>query len=243
MRDKWHCRVYIDLFAGAGRAKLKGTSTIVPGSPLLAIRIPNPFDKYIFCEQDQEKLSVLKKRTSDLLSSDQVSFISGDVNANVEKILTEIPKAHSDYKVLGFCFADPYSVRNLRFETIRRLSARYIDFLVLIPNYMDANRNLSLYLAEHNTALDDFLGSADWRREWEEAQEQREKFPWFLVDTFGRQMAKEGYIYHGRQETVPIRFDEKNVPLYVLMFFSRNPLGTKFWKQAMKYSTDQRELF
>ena len=243
MRDKWDCRVYIDLFAGAGCAKLKGTSIIVPGSPLLAIKVPNPFDKYIFCEQDQEKLSVLKKRTSALLTPEQVSFVAGDANTNIDKILDEIPQAHRGFKVLGFCFADPYSVRNLHFETIRKLSSRYIDFLVLIPNYMDANRNLSRYLAEHNTALDDFLGTKDWRRKWEDAQARGKKFPRFLADSFGRQMAKEDFIYNGLQETVPIRWDEKNVPLYVLMFFSRNTLGMKFWKAAMKYSTDQRELF
>lgn len=243
MKDKWDCRVYIDLFAGAGRAKLRGSTAIVPASPLLALGIPNKFDKYIFCEQDEAKLSALKERTASLAPTAPVEFVPGDVNANVKQVLALIPPHRTDFKVLCFCFADPYRVRNLRFETIRTLSKKYVDFLVLIPNYMDANRNLERYLAESNTALDEFLGSTDWRKEWKAAQLRREKFPRFLADTFGRHMAKERYLYNGLQETVPIRSDERNLPLYVLMFFSRHPLGATFWKQAMKSSTDQRELF
>ena len=41
MKDKWDARVYIDLFAGAGRAKIENTSQIVPASPLLALDIPH----------------------------------------------------------------------------------------------------------------------------------------------------------------------------------------------------------
>lgn len=170
-----------------------------------------------------------------------MTYFSGDVNARVKEVLDAFPRARKDFRVLGFCFADPCMVRNLRFETIRRLLARYVDFLVLVPNYMDANRNLTHYLAENNAALDEFLGSKAWRQEWEKAQKRRE-FPRFLADFFGRQMKAEGFLYKGLQDTVQVRSNEKNLPLYLLMFFSRNELGYKFWKQSKKYSKDQREL-
>ena len=35
MKDKWDLRFYLDLYAGAGYNKVRGTSTIVFGSPLL----------------------------------------------------------------------------------------------------------------------------------------------------------------------------------------------------------------
>ena len=50
MKNKWDCRVYIDLYAGAGYSKIRDNSKIVQASPLLAIDIPDRFDKYIFCE-------------------------------------------------------------------------------------------------------------------------------------------------------------------------------------------------
>lgn len=59
MKDKWDCRVYIDLFAGAGRARIKNTKRIIPASPMLALDIKDKFDTYIFCEEDPEKFRAL----------------------------------------------------------------------------------------------------------------------------------------------------------------------------------------
>ncbi len=129
MKEKWECRVYIDLFAGAGRARFRGTKTIIPASPLLALGIENPFDQYIFCEDDAEKLAALRTRVQRVNASADVAYISGDVNARVKKVLDAFPRARKGFSVLGFCFADPYMVRNLRFETIRRLSARYVKLV------------------------------------------------------------------------------------------------------------------
>jgi hypothetical protein len=63
MKRLWDCRVYIDLFAGAGRSKLKGTSRIVSASPMLALGVKDQFDKYIFCEKDDACLDALRRRT------------------------------------------------------------------------------------------------------------------------------------------------------------------------------------
>lgn len=49
MKNKW-TRVYVDLFAAAGKVKVRGTNRVLLGSPLLAINIPDRFDEYIFWE-------------------------------------------------------------------------------------------------------------------------------------------------------------------------------------------------
>jgi hypothetical protein len=49
MRGKWECLVYVDLFAGSGRARIRGTSRIVPASPLVVLDNPARFSRYIFC--------------------------------------------------------------------------------------------------------------------------------------------------------------------------------------------------
>lgn len=51
MKRKWDCRVYIDLYAGAGRSKIRGTDRILEASPLLALSVPDKFDKYIFVKK------------------------------------------------------------------------------------------------------------------------------------------------------------------------------------------------
>ncbi len=39
MKDKWDQRVYIDLYASAGYARVKGTKKILKGSPILALTV------------------------------------------------------------------------------------------------------------------------------------------------------------------------------------------------------------
>jgi three-Cys-motif partner protein len=63
MKAKWSNRTYVELYAGAGRGKVRGTAKIIHGSPLLALTVKNPFDKYIFCEENAENLEALKARS------------------------------------------------------------------------------------------------------------------------------------------------------------------------------------
>lgn len=237
MKGKWDHRVYVDLFAGAGRSRIEGSGLIVPASPLLALELPRKFDKYVLCEEDDEKRTALKTRV-ERVSDIDVTYVPGDVNSNVNDVLSAIPAG----RVLTFCFVDPYRIANLAFATLRALSSRYVDFLVLLPSYMDVNRNLSTYFADDNTTLDRFLGTSEWRSAWPSAESKGEKFPMFFVDRFGLEMKKLGYLYGGILDTSLVRSTEKNLPLYHLSFFSRHKLGAKFWKQAMKYGTDQPGL-
>lgn len=47
MKNKWDQRVYVDLYAGAGHSRIQGTKTVLKGSPIIALTVTNPFDKYI----------------------------------------------------------------------------------------------------------------------------------------------------------------------------------------------------
>lgn len=240
-KNKWDCRVYIDLFSGAGLSKIKGTNEIVAASPLLALDINVSFDKYIFCEENPEKISALKSRCESFFPRADIDYVEGDANNTVADLIGKIPQHKQGFKVLTFCFADPYKVANLRFDTIRRLSEKFMDFLVLIPTHMDAHRNIGYYLKPENRNIESFLGNSNWRDEWL-AADQRKGFGYFFADAFGRSMSKMGYIYSGIEETVLIRSDDKNLSLYRLAFFSRDKLGQKFWKEAKKYSNDQLQL-
>lgn len=243
MKKKWDHRVYIDLFAGAGRSRIEGSGVIVPASPILTLELPSKFDKYIFCERDEKRLYALKTRVERIDPDADVTYIAGDVNEKIQEVLSALP---SD-KVLTFCFVDPYRIADLRFDTLRLLSSqahtsRNIDFLVLLPSFMDVNRNAPTYLAPKGTkALDGFLGSSGWRGDWKEAEARGEKLGSFFVEQFGVEMKKMGYLYPDIKEAKLVR-GSQNVPLYHLAFFSRHPLGAKFWRGAKEYGTDQRSL-
>ena len=79
MKQKWQCRFYIDLFAGAGRARIRETRKIVDGSPLIALGIEDRFDRYIFCEKDLTKIDALTKRVTSDYSGIDVHYVAGEV--------------------------------------------------------------------------------------------------------------------------------------------------------------------
>ena len=44
-------------------------------------------------------------------------------------------------------------------------------------------------------------------------------------------------------DIVRVKIKDKNVPLYHLIFYSRNDLGIKFWKNAVRGTLKQYNLF
>ena len=243
MKNKWDCRVYIDLFAGAGRAAIRGTSVIVEACAILALKIPDRFDRYIFCELDSEKMLALKRRTLEAAPDADVVYVHGNVNEKVQEILANTPSPSPTHRVLAFCVADPCKLSDLRFKTIESLAVRFVDFLVLIPSYMDAHRNEKLYTATTNHTLDEYLDNAEWRHRWNVAGSSGTEFGTFIVEEFAASMGGLGYITGGIGDRVLVRSDDRNLPLYHLAFFSRNRLGMKFWSEARKYSDPQMRLF
>ncbi|HEX2095200.1 MAG TPA: three-Cys-motif partner protein TcmP [Longimicrobiaceae bacterium] len=201
MKGKW-TRVYLDLFAGAGYAYLKGSKRIVPSSALLALQIPDPFDLYIFCEADPKPLAALQARVQRLNPSVPVHFVKGDANESVEAILRLIPVQRS----LTFCFVDPFGT-NVRLSAIRQLAnARKMDFLILLALGMDANRNRDRYQKEACERLDDFLGGRDWRKRWEEAKRSGKGFRGFLAEQYAEAMSALGYLDTNLEEMYPYAY-------------------------------------
>lgn len=238
MKNKWPVRVYIDLYAGPGLARVRGANRIMAGSPLLALSVPDPFDKYIFCENDSASLSALEKRVARYFPKSDVEFVPGDCNDEVEKICAKIPIPSKDRGVLSFCFVDPYDI-SIRFSTVQRLSSFYMDFLFLLAVHMDANRNLERYLRPENTKVEDFLGLREWREKWKIAESQGTSFPRYLAEEYSRQMERLGHLPMPWDKMRQVRSGEKNLPLYRLALFSRHPLAYGLWDEVLKYSTSQ----
>jgi len=238
MKFKWDCRVYIDLYSGAGYNRVRNTNKILSGSPLLALTVADPFDKYIFCERDEELLKALEVRAKRIAPAADVAYIPGDCNEQVDRICGEIPLGSKDNTVLGLCFVDPFDL-GIKFETLRKMSARFLDFLCLLALHMDANRNYSRYVSEDSRKVDEFLGTDRWREAWVEAQSNRIPFPTFLAQQFAAQMQTLGYISLPLYKMKEVRSGDNNLPLYHLALFSRSALAYQFWDDVLKYSTDQ----
>lgn len=242
MKNKWDCRVFIDLFAGAGKAKIKGSGDIVPGSPLVALDVQEPFDHYVFCELNEDSADALEKRVANHFPERNAKVLNTDSNEHVDQVLNLLPAFGPSYKGLTFCFVDPYTTKNLHFSTLRKISSSiYVDFVVLIPSFMDIRRNEHNYTKPTCSILDDFLGTDRWRAEWASGQSPIRDFGVFVADCFGRQMAALDYHYDGPEDFETVRqAEDRRLHLYHLGFFSRNKLGVKFWKETRKRTGIQK---
>ena len=238
MKRKWDQRIYVDLYAGAGFAKIRDSARIIAGSPIRALLIPDTFDKYIFCEENKEKLEALKARVKRIAPASDVSYVEGDCNEHVGDILAKIPVGSKNDTVLSLCFADPYDI-SLKFATLRTLAQRYIDFVVLLALWSDANRAYKRYVMEDAHKVDEFLDSTTWRERWKIAQTSGVQFPKFLAGEFASRMETLGYLATPIHKMKRVRSDEKNLPLYYIAMFSAHTLAHTLWDDVLKYGTDQ----
>jgi len=241
MKGRWaEKRTYIDLYAGPGKCKIKGSSKVLLGSPLISLSVPAPFDRYIFCEEDTERADSLRIRLLDY-PGHLINLIEGDCDSKVEDICALIPKDN-----LVLCFVDPYDI-GVNLATIKRIStAAYgVDFLFLLAFQMDAARgeNPRHYTKSDNTKVDRMLGHSEWRPRWDNAQTVgNSDFSKFLALEFSMSMESLGYPPVQLHQMRQIRTLDRNVPLYYLALFSKHQRAFDFWKQVLKYSSPQQGL-
>lgn len=247
MKGKW-TRAYVDLFAAAGWAQVKGTSRILRGTATSALGVDPPFDRYVFCDIDPTLLDALQVRVSRDFPIAQACYVHGDCNEEIDRVIAALPEEGRASSVLSFCVVDPRNTGDLRFSTIERLAfvepgvERRIDFLVLIPSFMDAHREQDYYLDPSSARLAQFLGNPSWRDAWhdESGRGHPRNFAIFLVDMFGQSMQRLGYRWD-LENAILITKGQQS--LYHLAFFSRSKLGDKFAREARKSASKQRPLF
>ncbi len=249
MKDRWY-RVYVDLFAGAGHGRIEGRKDIYLGSPLLALTVKYPFNKYVFCEKDARKLEALRLRVEvQKPASSEIAVISGDANAKIDEVMKAIPERANGRGALAFCFVDPYALQQVHFSTLRALSGRSIDLLMLIPSYMDAHRNAVPLQEPDNRIIEQYLGDPGWREEWIRESKRGIPFGVFVVNAMCHRMSQLRHSITGKtfetvmlDELVQVNITKNDAPLYHLAFFSRNKLGIDFWRKTIKANRPKGEL-
>ena len=242
MKNKWDQLVYLDLYAGAGAAKVRSDGNLYYSSPLIALSIPHQFDRYIFCEKNESNIEALKQRVKRYFPEQfsKCEFISGDVNENINRIKAALPPYSKGNSRLAFSFVDPFSLE-LNFSTIQELGKDLMDFLILLALHMDANRNFQYYIQDNNERIAALLDEPDWRNEFEARGYERRKYVTFIAEKYDEKMQQIGYIKPEQKHQ--IKSDLKNLPLYYLAFYSKHPRGNDFYKKVMKTAPYQRSLF
>lgn len=241
----WRDRYYIDLQAGPGKNRID--SSIELGSPLIALSAKYPFTQYRFNELDPALNAALSRRVSASPLSSTVKVYQADANEIVHSICDEIEandkRPLSRWSTLNLAFLDPEGL-GLHWDTVKRLAqVKRMDLLI---NFSTGglNRNARKMLSvESDTAIDRFFGTREWRNLYipsASATENRRRW----IDFYLSRLKEFGYHIEENPERlgghdIPFR-NSRNVQVYSLVYASKHPLGTKFWKEASKDPTQTR---
>lgn len=238
MRGKWGLLAYIDLFSGPGQGWF-GSGSLVDTSPLIALSARIPFDRYVFCDLSPRNIDDLKVRVTARFPDAAVTYIVGDANQEVDKALRAL-RRRPGQTMLAFCMLDPYRLAALKFATVQRLANIFLDFLVLVPSYMDANRHRLILEAADNAVVAEFLGNDHWREGWANLERRRGvgAFGRFVANEFSASMAKLEFDLGARRV---VRRPENNMKLYHLLGFSRHRVGVGFFRIAEKRTDPVRK--
>lgn len=238
MRHRWPQRVYLGLYSGAGRARVEETGEIVETTAMSAFRPKYPFTKYIFVDSDPRCIEALSGRSKALPVEHDVTLIERDVGEATPEIISAMPAFGPGNGLLSFCFIDPFSAA-LNFEVIRALGSRYkMDFLILLMLGRDVRTNFRRYFEDPaDTRIGSLIDDPDWRDEWLAKGLRRRDLVRHLLEKFDAAMTRLGYAASRPDDAHPIRVMGKKVFLYLLVFYSKNPLGQQFW-QATRKGTD-----
>jgi len=158
--------VYIDGFSGAGEHLRKQSPDVVPGSPLNALLVDPPFDRYVLIDLDGAKVEHLRQQVGKTRHADRVDILEGDCNELLlGKFLSEL---RYDLFRRGLVVLDPYGLQ-LDWQVLAMAGrSRAIEIFLNFP-IMDMNRN-ALWknpdsVGEEGVArMTQFWGDESWRQ-------------------------------------------------------------------------------
>jgi three-Cys-motif partner protein len=240
MAPKWPQLAYVGLYSGSGRARLDKTGEVIETTALSVLRLPKPFTKYIFVDNDDRCISALKARSSELQAIRDVSILKGDANQVVPLVREALPSFGPERGLLSFCFVDPFAA-DLRFETIRNLSDYRMDFLILLMLGRDIRTNLERYYRDQaSTRVADLIDCPDWREQFDRATDRN--IVRFVLSKFDEAMVRLKYLSAAEHLRQQINAAGTGVLQYVLVFYSKHRLGQQFWRTAIGSAPSQTSL-
>ena len=234
MQNRWDQRYYVDVFAGPGRCLIRGTTTEINGSPMLAAESAAKFTDYFLADSDPESLSTLRERISRLALPEEigVQYYLNDADTVVREILKDLPQARQS---LGLTVFDPWGW-DFSFETLATMSAnRRLDLVVNFPiGYI--KRNWDRELAQ----LDRFMNGTSYKEPFQSAMRREtpgELPARVLLDAYATELRNIGYGFIRDNVRVD---NSRHLTLYSLIFASKHERGADFWdKVTQRQGTGQ----
>lgn len=166
--------LYFDAFAGTGDIPqtqsgatqlflIDDYKQFIVGSALRALRLPIPFDKYIFVDNDPKKVEELETLAEDFPHLRERIFLQcADANLELQRFCSKTDWRRSRAVI----FLDPFG-NQVEWNTIEAIArTEAADLWYLFPAGLGVHRQIARDGSVHPThdaSLDRILGTRDWR--------------------------------------------------------------------------------
>lgn len=223
---------FIDLYCGPGRARIKDTNIVIPGSAIAAAseaQRHSAFGEIYIADLDSTNVAHCEQRLAQEQIRPVFSFV-GEAETTVRIIRQQLSPS-----ALHLAFLDPYNIQALPFSVIKTLAELPRMDLLIHVSTMDLQRNVKAFMA--NGKLDRF--APGWRNHVDPAT--RNDVALLAVFHHWCDLIRQlGYQEVG--DLVERVSGARNQPLYWLVLASKNSLGKEFWGKVSNVSPQQRLL-
>ena len=259
---------YVDAFAGAGRAKLRKPhgerddtddllsavsdyaaedpeeKSFLNGSPLVALDIEHPFTRYLFIDNNPERVRKLEAIKVKYAERRNVEVTSNDASEAITDFIVTSGVNWSTHR--GVIFLDPYGMQ-VRWQIIEQIaSTNALEIILNLPIGMAVQRLLPRsgeFTPGRRINLTEFFGSADWE----------DVVYWRASNLFGEEDVRKAedsgrrlaLWYHDRLRSLfgysaPPRLikNSHGGHLYYLMFAGPNRNGAKIARHVLMKQGD-----
>ena len=216
--------VYVDLFAGTGLVKLKGTKfdDYMPGSPLCASS--NRFDYLVCVDSVMDKCRILEERLQN--SSKEFDVICGDCNQKISTVVELIKKKYERPIILAF--VDPEGLA-IKFSTLKTLNNAFLscDFMVNVnsPGVRRVTGKIQKGIDDVRSNLEGYYDDEDANKilgEFAAGTTPEEKYERLIRESLGKP----------RGSTISIK-DTKEKVAYHILCFTRQTRGNSPYSKTL----------
>lgn len=220
--------IYVDLFAGSGLVKLKGTGDIIAGSPLCALSNNElNFDYAICVEKDRKKSEILDKRLAKIIPKEQFKIIQGDCNIVIDDVIQTIKGKFRNPII--FTFVDPEGME-IKMKTLKKLNDSFNaqDFMINVGAQGVLRVKGKLDKGDKSTkdTWNEYWGDENAEAllyEISEGKRIESKYQESILGAMGKKIG----------ETIPIKGIPGNIEYYILAY-SRETKGESKYTKSLK---------
>jgi three-Cys-motif partner protein len=222
LSNGWGRASYIDLYSGPGKCRIKDTDEVLLGSSVVAwkksVSRRVPFSDIFVGDLHPTICTAVDHRLK--AEAAPVRVFEGAASKTVDEVIGQL-----DPGGLHLAFLDPYDLKSLPFDVIRKLAnVSHMDIIIHFSLY-DLSRNLRRYIEWPDSPLDTF--APQWRAHVD--VDRPDDTVRATIFHYWRRLLKG--LGMNITEAAELVEGPNSVPLYWLAFVARHDRALQFWEE------------